>query len=1340
MISGSRLREGYYHKTRPEILARIPHWARMVLDVGCGAGMLGKALKERNPEVVVHGVEILPQVAAKAEQVLDKVIVGNIEKLSLEPPPGGFDVIVLADVLEHLTDPWKVVEKLVFLLSRRGLMVVSLPNLRNFTEIKSIFDGSWQYGSEGIFDQDHLRFFTAATARKMLEEAGLKVCETAFVPDVRFTFPPNPSRLPRSIKLGRLAMQHVSDRELMELSALQIILVAQRAVWYRSPDEPEVSIIIVNWNGLVHLERCLNSIRTNSGNRISYEVIVVDNGSTDGSQEFLKKLPWVRLLPLERNLGFGPAANLGAEMARGKYLVFLNNDTEPQPGWLEALLEAADPPQVGAVGAMLLYPDGRLQEAGGIVFRDGSAWNYGRGYAPDLPEFNERRDVDYCSAAALLVKAEAFWAAGAFDPLYAPAYYEDADLCFSLRARGWRVVFEPRARVIHLEGATAGRDLSSGFKRYQVINREKFYQKWRQELSRQWPPLPEVVSLAAWRVPPLRILIVEHVPPVYDRASGSQRLLQLIQLMLEEGHIVGFFCCFSWRMDDYLGMLRGMGVDAAYGADWPVGNAGQQEEIKRKLLGFALDFEPDVVWFHTYQMAEAFMEPLRALLPEARMVTDCCDLHFLREKRMAEINSIAASGCDWRDTQRRELAVYAKSDVVIAITREEKELLEALVRSTPVVVIPNIHEPWPQTPGFAERSGLLFVGNFFHAPNVDAVHWFLDEVWPLLMASDPSLTFTVVGNAPPSSLKSRAQTAPGNVVVTGYVPEIEPYLRSARVAVVPLRYGAGMKGKIGEVLAAGLPVVTTSVGAEGMGLENEVHALIADTPEAFASAVQRLYQDRALWEKLSQNGKTYVQAHYSFDKVRFDLRKALLQTLRVSPKLSERVEENTYLLHQRANRLYENKIDKQVCCFSPQKELVSVVMPVYGEVEPTRVSIDALLKFTHRPLEVILVDNSGRQEMEEFLEGVSAKHQGKVKVVRPGENVGYTLGCNLGLAMAEGDYLVVMNNDVVVSPYWASYLLAAFAADPRLGIVGPCTNYAAGFQGSNLSPPDLISFPDWAGRWHQERAGKLTIVNRLIGFLWMMRRELLEEIGGFDPLFGTGNYEDDDYCLRAQLAGYRLALAEDVYVYHYGSHSFRKQPGSYMRLLKTNRLLFQGKWELEFKDGSYNPEEVLRRAWSREELFVPLDFSAIFSPQVKPLDLGGGNKPIRFLCIPDPSDEEDSWLKLAKEFLTSPVASREASLIIWVEPPLKSWLVEVLSRLQYVARREGIDLEEAQADIVIEARRLPSCQRGRVYRAATHFVSLPGVRRAATLREARACGLEILELEEALRRLKGWKA
>ncbi|MGO0121833.1 glycosyltransferase [Desulfothermobacter acidiphilus] len=1337
MISESRLREGYYHKTRPEILTRVPHWARTVLDVGCGAGMLGKALKERNPEVVVYGVEILPLVAAEAEQVLDKVFVGNIEELSLNPPPGGFDVIVLADVLEHLTDPWGVVEKLASLLSRRGLMVVSLPNLCNFMEIKGIFDGLWQYSSEGIFDRDHLRFFTAATARKMLEEVCLKVCETTFVPDIRFAFPPNPSRLPRNIRLGRLTMQHVSDRELTELSALQIILVARRAVWDKNPDEPEVSIVIVNWNGLAYLERCLNNIRANSGDRISYEVIVVDNGSTDGSREFLQKLSWVRLLLLERNLGFGPAANLGAEMARGRYLVFLNNDTEPQPGWLEALLEAADPPQVGAVGAMLLYPDGRLQEAGGIVFQDGSAWNYGRGHAPDLPEFNERRDVDYCSAAALLVKAEAFWAAGAFDPLYAPAYYEDTDLCFSLRARGWRVVFEPRARVIHLEGATAGRDLSSGFKRYQVINREKFYQKWRQELSRQWPPLLEVVPLAAQRVPPLRILIVEHVPPVYDRASGSQRLLQLIQLMLEEGHTLGFFCCFSWRMDDYLDMLQSMGVDVAYGADWPAGNAGQQEEIKRKLLGFALDFVPDVVWFHTYQMVEAFMEPLHALFPEARMVTDSCDLHFLREKRMAEINGISSSKSGWQDTQRRELAVYAKSDVVVAITRKEKELLETLVESTPVIVIPNIHEPWPQTPGFVERYGLLFVGNFFHTPNVDAVHWFLDEVWPLLVTSDPSLTFTVVGNAPPPSLRGKAQAAPGNVVVTGYVPEIEPYLRSARVAVVPLRYGAGMKGKIGEALAAGLPVVTTSVGAEGMELEGGVHALIVDTAAAFAAAVQRLAQDKALWEKLSQNGRTYIQTRYSFDKVRFDLRKALLQALQVSPKPGKNVEGNTYLLQQRVNRAREDKVDKGVYCFSSEKELISVVMPVYGDIGPTRVSVDALFKFTNYPIELILVDNSGSREMAEFLEDVVAKHREKVKVIRPGDNLGYPLGCNLGLAAAEGNYLVVMNNDVVVSPYWASYLLAAFAADPRLGIGGPCTNYAAGFQGTNLSPPDLASFPDWAARWHRERAGKLTVVNRLIGFLWMMKCELLEEIGGFDPLFGVGNFEDDDYCLRAQLAGYRLAVAEDVFVHHYGSHSFRKQPESYMRLLKTNRLLFQGKWELEFKDGSYNPEEVLRRAWSREELFVPLDFSAIFSPQVKPLDLGGGNKPFRFLCIPDPSDEEDSWLKLAKEFLTSPVASREASLIIWVEPPLKSWLVEVLSRLQYLARREGIDLEKAQADVMIEARRVPSGQRGRVYRAATHFVSLSGVRQAATLREARACGLEILELEEALRRLKG---
>src|SRR5690606_29834574 len=199
--------------------------------------------------------------------------------------------------------------------------------------------------------------------------------------------------------------------------------------------------------------------------RAPLEVCVVDDGSPDDSPAGLPAVHGLRYHRRADNGGFIAACNDGAAIARGQYLVFLNNDTVPQPGWLDALLETfSDHPGAGLVGAQLLYPDGRLQEAGGVVFDDGSGWNYGRNQSPADPRYAYLREVDYASGAAIAIPRTLFEQVGRFDTRYAPAYYEDTDLAFAVRAAGRRVLYQPAARVVHDEGGTAGTDLSSGAK------------------------------------------------------------------------------------------------------------------------------------------------------------------------------------------------------------------------------------------------------------------------------------------------------------------------------------------------------------------------------------------------------------------------------------------------------------------------------------------------------------------------------------------------------------------------------------------------------------------------------------------------------------------------------------------------------------------------------------------------------------------------------------------------------------------------------------------------------------------------------------------------------------
>jgi GT2 family glycosyltransferase len=260
-----------------------------------------------------------------------------------------------------------------------------------------------------------------------------------------------------------------------------------------------VSIVIPVWNKVEYTQKCLETLVGTADPVIGFELIVVDNASTDATPQLLSSLEGdVHIIRNDINEGFGRACNAGAGLARAPYVLFLNNDIELLPGWLGPLLAAMDQDaDLAGVQPRLLYPDGRLNSAGDLVFRD-QAWNYGKGSTnPFGPQFSSRRAPDYASGACLLVRRWMFEAVGGFDDRYAPAYYEDADLSFAFRSKGWKVLYEPRSTVVHVEGGTAGTELDSEFKRRQMEqNKVKFWQKWAAELADR--PLATLEGLDTW--------------------------------------------------------------------------------------------------------------------------------------------------------------------------------------------------------------------------------------------------------------------------------------------------------------------------------------------------------------------------------------------------------------------------------------------------------------------------------------------------------------------------------------------------------------------------------------------------------------------------------------------------------------------------------------------------------------------------------------------------------------------------------------------------------------------------------------------------------------------------
>ena len=640
-----------------------------------------------------------------------------------------------------------------------------------------------------------------------------------------------------------------------------IARIAKASAKVGRTEAPDVTILIPVYNGLVYTLTAILSI-LQTPTRFSYEILIGDNCSTDATEPVLSAFGGcIRYMRHDQNRGFLGNCNTAAKEARGRYLVLLNNDVVTLPGWLDELIGtfgiARD---VGLAGSKLINGDGSLQEAGGIFWSDGSAWNFGRNQNPRMPQFNYLKDVDYISGAAIAFPLALWRQLDGFDRIYSPAYCEDADIAFRVRAAGLRCVYQPHSEIIHHEGRTHGTDTAVGIKAHQVLNQQKLVSRWRHVLTRDHFPNGENVFVARDRSRNKpHIVFIDHYVPQWDRDAGSRTMMHFMRLFQSHGFHVMLWPDNLHYDKPYVRKLQEMGIEVVYSASF----LDRFESWLKDADGWL-----DYVFSSRPDITQRYLPIIRSA-SKVPVLYYGHDLHWKRLENQYLVEKSDAVRKAMETARTLEETIAKQVDCVLYPSREECEIVRETT-DKPVVEIPAWRFDDAELARARERITrgdnenpyrLLFVGGFRHPPNGDAVLWFVNEVMPLILQEDDRFELHVAGSETPESVRNLASPS---VKILGQLSDaaLAEIYDTCGFSVAPLRFGGGVKGKVVEALAKGISLVTTSVGVQGIS-DGERYAFVADTSEAFAAAVLQAARDRALAAEKSMNGLGFVQSRYS---------------------------------------------------------------------------------------------------------------------------------------------------------------------------------------------------------------------------------------------------------------------------------------------------------------------------------------------------------------------------------------------------------------------------------------------------------------------------------------------
>jgi GT2 family glycosyltransferase len=628
------------------------------------------------------------------------------------------------------------------------------------------------------------------------------------------------------------------------LSELSAFLSSGNRIKLPTCDQPKVSIIVVLFNQAELTFECLRALA--DAIDIAAEVIIVDNASTDLTKELCAQVIGAHVIRNEENAHFLQAVNQAAPATRGDAVLLLNNDTRITFGSISVahqLLQEKE--NIGAVGGKIILLDGSVQEAGCIIWSDGSCFGYARGRTPSDPELQFRRDVDYCSGAFLLVRRSLFERLNWFDTTFSPAYYEDSDLCMRIREAGFRVVYEPRVEILHFEfGSSSSLEAAIAL---QQRNQAIFVKRHRTALQKfhHDPGIRPFDARMNNRYAG-RVLVIDDRVPDPVLGSGFPRARSIMQGLHEAGWFITFyplnFPIVSWD-DAYRCLAREVEVIADQGL------LGLEPFIRSRI-----GYYDAVLVSRPHNMVQ-FKQAIIShpeFLKTTTLIYDAEAIFSAREAGRLKLAGRSLSPSSYQRMINEEIALSKDAAIVLAVSEAEARVFREAVNAE-VQVLGHAVVAEPTSAAFNNRSNILFVGALDddESPNVDSLVWFVRSAMPLLdRLLGATYRLNVVGRN--GSLTAR-ELAGDRVHFFGMVLDLSQFYSTSRIFVAPTRYGAGMPMKVHESAAVGLPLVATSLLASQLGWKDGCELLVADDPENFASACFHLYSDEKVWSKLRAN-------------------------------------------------------------------------------------------------------------------------------------------------------------------------------------------------------------------------------------------------------------------------------------------------------------------------------------------------------------------------------------------------------------------------------------------------------------------------------------------------------